>query len=211
MFYGVAAGGAAPASSGEDAAFSAGVPLSMACQSSPHSSLGWGVRSEPLPQRRSVAGQYRSQPQHRRSGWGGWLGNFLAMVLHGAVGLSVQRQYGARKRAWRLRQCTGLACIKKHCCRAVLQKTERPHCAAQGLCGSTGAGEGAQAVRPVLSLRRRSGRRAWSACQPPAVAASGPGSSRPALRRLRRWACRWRWRSWRSWRLFRSRSAGSVR
>lgn len=48
-------------------------------QSAPHHSLGWGVRSEPLPQRKSLAGQYRSQPQHRRSGCAGLVGNFLVM------------------------------------------------------------------------------------------------------------------------------------
>lgn len=140
-----------------------------------------------------------------RSGW-----EFLGHGAARGVGLCVQRQYGARGRARRLRQCPGLPCIKKLCCCGDASKAERPHCAAQS-CAAVRALVRAQAVRPVLSLRRRSGRQAWSACQPPAAAASGPGSSRPALRQPRRWACRWRWRSWQSWPPFRSRSAGSVR
>lgn len=49
-------------------------------QSSPNSSAGCWVRSEPLPQASAFAGQYRSQPQQMRSGWLGLCGNFLAMA-----------------------------------------------------------------------------------------------------------------------------------
>lgn len=73
-----------------------------------------------------------------RSGW-----EFLGHAAARGVGLCVQRQYGARGRARRLRQCPGLPCIKKLCCCGDASKAERPHCAAQGLCGSTGAGGGA--------------------------------------------------------------------
>ncbi len=38
------------------------------------------VRLAPLPQASDLAGQYRSQPQQMRSGWLGFVGNFLAMV-----------------------------------------------------------------------------------------------------------------------------------
>lgn len=38
------------------------------------------VRLAPLPQANALAGQYRSQPQQMRSGWLGFVGNFLAMV-----------------------------------------------------------------------------------------------------------------------------------
>ena len=45
-------------------------------QYSPNSSAGCGARSEPLPQRLSLTGQYKSQPRHTRSGcWG--LGELL--------------------------------------------------------------------------------------------------------------------------------------
>lgn len=40
-------------------------------QPGPNSSLGWGVRIEPLPQASAAAGQYLSHPQHVRSGCGG--------------------------------------------------------------------------------------------------------------------------------------------
>lgn len=46
-------------------------------QSSPKVSAGCWVRSEPLPQAMSLAGQYLSQPQQTRSGCDGWIGNFL--------------------------------------------------------------------------------------------------------------------------------------
>ncbi|EJT85313.1 hypothetical protein PPS11_10318 [Pseudomonas putida S11] len=38
------------------------------------------VRLAPLPQANDLAGQYRSQPQQMRSGWLGFVGNFLGMV-----------------------------------------------------------------------------------------------------------------------------------
>lgn len=50
-------------------------------QSSPNSSTGCCVLSEPLPQRNDVAGQYWSQPQQLRSGCLGWTGNFLLISV----------------------------------------------------------------------------------------------------------------------------------
>jgi hypothetical protein len=50
--------------------------LPHSCQSPPQSSLGYCVRSEPLPHSISPAAQYLSRPQHRRSGLARWIGNF---------------------------------------------------------------------------------------------------------------------------------------
>ena len=162
---------------------------SMVCQSSPHSSLGWGVRSEPLPQRRSVAGQYRSQPQHRRSGWGGLLGNFLAMVSLAAWReCPASMACGGGAQGGKRSECgPGLVCVKP--CRSAKSRAPALRCTC--MCGSSGAcfmspthraGWRRSPCRPgqrpawLSVLRRQSARRGWSACRRPAIAASGPGS-----------------------------------
>ena len=45
------------------------IQAEVSAQSSPKSSAGCGVRMVPLPQRRSLAGQYLSHPQQMRSGF----------------------------------------------------------------------------------------------------------------------------------------------
>lgn len=60
-------------------------------QSSPNSSAGCCVLSDPLPQISEWAGQYLSQPQQLRSGCGGSRGNFFVIQLDGGeVATAVQ-------------------------------------------------------------------------------------------------------------------------
>lgn len=58
---------------------SAAESMPQSSQSSPNSSTGCCVRSEPLPQISESAGQYLSHPQQTRSGCFGCTGNFLLM------------------------------------------------------------------------------------------------------------------------------------
>ncbi len=83
-------------------------------QSSPQSSQGCGVRSEPFPQRRSSAGQYWSQPQHNRSGWAGTTGNFLAMSLVSFP--SHSQRVKVSKLPHELGRCACAASINTDCC-----------------------------------------------------------------------------------------------
>lgn len=51
--------------------------------------MGCWVRSFPLPQRKSLAAQYLSQPQQMRSGWAGCMGIRRAIFGQGLCGAVV--------------------------------------------------------------------------------------------------------------------------
>jgi hypothetical protein len=62
----------------------AALPRPHSSQSSPNSSAGCGVRSDPLPHASESDGQYLSQPQQMRWGLFGATGNFLFISGQGA-------------------------------------------------------------------------------------------------------------------------------